>query len=78
MLVDMQLMSDAFQAAAGFSGEDFNTYMKYVLIVLTILWALELFAVWSFHMDIKDISALAIRVVGVGVVITIVMILVGS
>ncbi len=39
MLADMQLMSDAFQAAAGFSGEDFNDYMKYVLIVLTILWA---------------------------------------
>jgi hypothetical protein len=77
-MVDMQLMSDAFQAAAGFSGEDFNNYLKFVFIVLTILWALELFAVWSFQMDIHDIHSLAIRVVGVGVVITIVMILVGS
>ena len=78
MLADFQLMSDAFEAAAGFSGENFNLYMKYVLLVLTILWALELFAVWSFHYDMDNIGGLAMRVVGVGVVVTIVMILVSG
>ena len=76
-MFDMQVMSDAFEAAAGFSGENFNDYMKFVLLVMTILWALELFAVWSFQMEF-DIRALALRVVGVGFVITLVMILVGS
>ena len=77
-MFNTQVMSDAFQAAAGFAGEDFNDYMKYVLIMLTVLWSLELFAVWSFHSDLEELRTLALRVVGVSIVITIVMILVGS
>lgn len=73
-----QVMNDAFLAAAGFSGEDFNSYMKYVLVVLTILWALELFTVWSFHSGLENLHTLAFRIIGVGCVITLVMIMVGS
>ena len=75
---NMQAMSDAFQAAAGFSGEDFNLYMKFLFVILTVLWSLELFSVWSFQSESNDLRALALRIVGVGVVLTIVMIMVSK